>query len=79
MLVIILIILASAVFIMVNVFRFALDAYESGKAKKATKQLIKESLVMIFRFVILAMFTLALVIGTLVPLGLLYIILAPGK
>jgi hypothetical protein len=65
----------SALFILVNNFLFAYEAYQIGQAAVTTDDIYDAVLVLIFKFFILLLFTGALVMGSLIPLALMYIII----
>jgi formate hydrogenlyase subunit 3/multisubunit Na+/H+ antiporter MnhD subunit len=74
-----LIALASSAFILVNVFTFAYEAYKLGQSPEEEEELAKKVYIVIYKFLMLLMFTIALLIGSLIPLALMYILLIPVK
>ena len=68
---------ASAAFILVNTFLFALEAFYFGQSADIELEVFEKFLILICKFAMLLMFTVSLVMGSLIPLALMYIILTP--
>jgi hypothetical protein len=70
---------ASAAFILVNVFLFAYEAFQFGQIENIELEVFYGLLILACKFLMLIMFTCSLVMGSLIPLALMYIILLPIK
>jgi hypothetical protein len=63
----------------VNVFQFAYEAYKLGQSPENEEELLKKVMIVVYKFGMLLMFTVALIMGTLIPLALMYVLLIPVK
>jgi Mg/Co/Ni transporter MgtE len=66
------------VFILINNFLFAFDAFEFATGSDSKVLMLERLLILLCKFAMLLMFTCALVMGSLIPLALMYVILSPA-
>ena len=71
--------LAVSVFIEIAVFYFAFDAYGMMRASDVEIDVLLNLIMLFCKFIMLILFIIALLAGSLLPLALMYIILSPNK
>lgn len=71
--------IAVSLFIEVAVFYFAIDAYEMMRGEDVESNIICNLIMLICKFIMLILFIVALLSGSLLPLAMMYIILSPNK
>ena len=70
---------AAAIFILINTFLFAVEAFQFGRIEDIKLEVFEKLFILVCKFIMLLMFTTSLVMGSLIPLALMYIIMMPNK
>ena len=71
--------IAVSIFIEIAVFYFAIDAYGMMRDADVELDVIVNLILLFCKFIMLILFIIALLAGSLLPLAMMYIILSPNK